>query len=126
VTYCFEPDFVIQLNGRLTEAEPVFLDGGRFRLESALARPLHTYDGAYLHGTLLERGAALLDGLSQAHAFKDGNKRTAWVCTLLYFDINQVTIADMPAQEAASFVESVVVHEYDVKTAAVWFADRLA
>lgn len=124
MSYCFEPEFVIGLNSRLTKAPAVVLD--HQKLESALARPLHTFDSAFLHRTLLERGAALLDALCQAHAFLDGNKRTAWTCALLYLDVQGVTIADVPAHEAAGFVESVVMHEYDVQSAAVWFADRVA
>lgn len=123
MSYCFEPDHVIRLNSELTSSSEMLLD--RNKLESALARPLHTFDGAYLHRTLLERGAALLDGLCQAHAFVDGNKRTAWMCALLYLDAHGVTIADLPAHEAAGFVTSVVEHEYDVQSAAVWFADRI-
>lgn len=48
------------------------------------------------------------------------------MCTLLYFDTHQVAIADMVAEEAAAFVEAVVLHEYNVQSAAVWFADRIA
>ncbi|MFD6093242.1 type II toxin-antitoxin system death-on-curing family toxin [Oerskovia sp. NPDC060338] len=123
MSYCFDPDVVIELNGRLTNAPAVVLD--RLKLESALARPHHTYDGTYLHRTLVERTAALLDGLCQAHAFMDGNKRTAWMCSVLYLDLNGVAIRDMDEAEAGGFVEGVVLHEYDVETASVWFAERI-
>jgi hypothetical protein len=42
------------------------------RLESALARPMHTFDGKLLFPTLIERAAVLLHGVATAHGFFDG------------------------------------------------------
>lgn len=46
-------------------------------LESALAQPQATFDGKFLHRTIHEQAAAYLYHISMAHAFVDGNKRTA-------------------------------------------------
>jgi death-on-curing protein len=45
------------------------------RIESALAQPLATFDGADLYPTLHEKAAALGFALVQGHPFVDGNKR---------------------------------------------------
>jgi death-on-curing protein len=46
-------------------------------IESALSRPLATYEGALLHRTPFERAAVLWLGLIRNHGFVDANKRTA-------------------------------------------------
>lgn len=57
-------------------------------LESALAMPRATFAGAYLHQTLAEQAAAYLFDLCQAHAFIDGNKRSAVLCAHAFLDVN--------------------------------------
>jgi death-on-curing protein len=46
-------------------------------LESALAQPKATFEGHYLHQTMVEKAAALGFSLVQNRPFVDGNKRTA-------------------------------------------------
>ena len=56
-------------------------------LESAVVRPQM---GAYYEGADLVRQAALLAvGISQAQAFVDGNKRTAFITALVFLRRNQ-------------------------------------
>jgi death-on-curing protein len=45
-------------------------------LESAVAQPRMTFDGAELYPTITEKAAALGFSLVQNHPFLDGNKRT--------------------------------------------------
>jgi death-on-curing protein len=47
-------------------------------LESALARPLQTFDGIDLYLTPEEKAAALMESLVINHPFVDGNKRIAY------------------------------------------------
>jgi death-on-curing protein len=44
-------------------------------LQSAVAQPLHTYDGLDLYPTVEEKAAALCFSLVLNHPFVDGNKR---------------------------------------------------
>jgi death on curing protein len=46
-------------------------------LESALAQPRATFDGADLHPTVIQKAAALAFSLALNHPFVDGNKRVA-------------------------------------------------
>lgn len=75
--FCLDPDIVVALNSTLIKNQFNLLDRGK--LEGALAAPLLTFEGRLLHPSSVERAAVLLLELVKAHAFADGNKRTAWV-----------------------------------------------
>ena len=57
-------------------------------LESAVARPQATVFGEDAYPTLHEKTAALLQSLATNHALIDGNKRTAFVATALFYELN--------------------------------------
>ncbi len=85
MSFCVAVEAAIRVNRSLPGIWHAVLDRGK--LESALARPLQTGFGQLLYPTLIERGAALLHGVASAHAFQDGNKRTAWLCTAIYLGL---------------------------------------
>lgn len=58
-----------------TGGAPGVLD--RSKLDAAVAQPAMTFGGDDLYPTLADKAAALAFSLCQAHAFMDGNKRTA-------------------------------------------------
>lgn len=68
-------------------------------LESAVARPQATFDGADLYPELFLKTAALMESLSQNHPFVDGNKRTAITAAAMFLQLNgtrlQITNAEM-------------------------------
>jgi len=70
------------------------LDGGsagvlsQAALESAVAQPQAEAFGQLLHATLYEQAAAYLFHLSKAHAFVDGNKRTAFLAMVTFLQMN--------------------------------------
>lgn len=66
-------------------------DGGL--LESAVAMPRATFDGAYLHGDLPGMAAAYHYHLSQNHPFVDGNKRVALATAIVFLRMNGMEIA---------------------------------
>jgi len=55
-------------------------------LESALARPRNAF--AYGEEDIVALGVALMDGVSRAHAFEQGNKRTAFAALRLFLRAN--------------------------------------
>jgi len=57
-------------------------------LESAVARPQASAFGEDAYPTLHEKAAALLQSLAANHALIDGNKRTAFVATALFYELN--------------------------------------
>ena len=52
-------------------------------LESAIATPVATFDGEYLHPTIPAMAAAYLFHLAQNHPFIDANKRTGAMAAIL-------------------------------------------
>ena len=52
-------------------------------LESALNRPLQTFDGQQLYPTAIDKAAAILESIVKNHPFIDGNKRTGYVLARL-------------------------------------------
>ncbi len=61
-------------------------------LESAIAQPLSSFDGKYLHRDIFEMAAAYLFHLVLNHPFVDGNKRVALECALVFFEINAISL----------------------------------
>lgn len=64
-------------------------------LEAAVLRPQATAFGDDAYPTLHEKAAALLHSLARNHPFVDGNKRTSWAATTVFYHVNGYTIADM-------------------------------
>lgn len=57
-------------------------------LESAVARPLASFDGKDLYPNIFDKSAALLQSLLKNHPFIDGNKRTALSAAGIFLKIN--------------------------------------
>lgn len=122
--FCLDPDGVVALNARLIDDDFNVLDRGK--LESALAAPLHTFGGRLLNPSTVEQAAVLLTGLVKAHAFSDGNKRTAWVCTATYVSLEGLRLKDIPGSEVADFVEAVAVDRFDSDQVRTWLYERIS
>jgi len=58
-------------------------------LLSAIAQPISTFDGQYLHKTLYDKAAAYLFHICQNHPFIDGNKRVALTSALMFLAMNE-------------------------------------
>lgn len=61
---------------------------------SAIAMPEATFGGVYLHGSLFEMAAAYLFHICKNHPFIDGNKRTGLACSLVFLELNGITLLD--------------------------------
>jgi death on curing protein len=57
-------------------------------LFSALARPGASAFGVDAYETIELKAAALITSIARNHALLDGNKRTAWVLTVAFLNIN--------------------------------------
>ncbi|MBW3070013.1 MULTISPECIES: type II toxin-antitoxin system death-on-curing family toxin [unclassified Actinomyces] len=98
---------------------------GDDKLRSACGRPFHTFGGEVLFPTLAGRAAALLDAINQAHAFTDGNKRTAWMC-LVYFLARSGYSIRADDAEAEALVLAVVKGDVELDFVSSWIAARLS
>ena len=80
-------------------------------LESAVARPQATVFGEDAYPDLHQKAAALLQSLATNHALIDGNKRTAFVATALFYMMNGHRIPAEPEDELFDFVIAVATRD---------------
>lgn len=111
-------DEVIALHDRVCR-EPLIDQG---KLEGAVGRPQASFEGAFLHQSIYLQAAVLMHGICAAHAFLDGNKRTAWVATLTFLAINGVTIVDVDPETMSEYVKEVAEGVYTPQDTAFWIA----
>lgn len=83
-------------------------------LDSAAARPRSTAYGEDAYPTVILKGAALLHSLAKHHALVDGNKRIAWLATVVFFDLNGVAL-DLSDDEGFDLVWMVASTSIDVE-----------
>ena len=57
-------------------------------LDSAVGRPRSSAFGEDAYATLALKAAALLHSIAGNHALVDGNKRLAWLATVVFLDLN--------------------------------------
>lgn len=81
-------------------------------LESALARPQQSVFGEDAYPTIFLKAAALLESLSQNHAFYNANKRTALMSTAMFLRMNGYKLRVDNPKELEDFVVDVVEHKY--------------
>jgi death-on-curing protein len=100
-------------------------------LESALMRPRMA--AHYEMRDLAYQAATLVAGIALAHAFVDGNKRTAAIAARIFLDLNGVMIVLMPEDPADAFgqcIETLVLASHEIEravdTLAEWLRARLA
>ncbi|CAN5745528.1 type II toxin-antitoxin system death-on-curing family toxin [soil metagenome] len=70
-------------------------------LDAACARPRASAFGQDAYPDLHHKAAALLHSVAGNHALVDGNKRLAWLATVVFLDLNgvEVTLSDDAAFE---------------------------
>lgn len=116
---------VIDLHDLAAGASPV-LDLGT--LTSAVLRPQAGFGGQDAHPNLFDKAAGLLHGLASTQSFEDGNKRAAWVATVVFLEVNGHELPDIPEIEAEAFVMAVAVSAWTDRTlekAAEWFRSQV-
>ena len=106
-------EFVIQLYGGSFGLRDEGL------LESALASPRQTMFDEELYPDLAVKAAILLIGLVKNHPFVDGNKRTAFLATLRFLEVNgyMLTAAE---EELFNLVQDVVSSQVEKNQVTEW------
>jgi death on curing protein len=102
-------EVVIEVNRTLvaTTGEQHFLRD-RGLLESALARPQNAF--AYGEEDIVVLAVRLMAGIAQAHAFEQGNKRTAFTSLRLFLHPNGFDLAIEDSEAWAEPVISLIEH----------------
>jgi death on curing protein len=75
-------------------------------LQSAVARPRATFQGKDLYRDVFSKAAALMESISQNHAFIDGNKRTAISSAAIFLQLNGYNL-EADQKEVVIFAVSV-------------------
>jgi death on curing protein len=101
MTHYLDLETALLVAERAIGAEPLVADYGL--LESALARSSSTVLGQDAYPTLHHKAAALLHSLVKNHCLVDGNKRLAWLATVVFCHINDWRV-EAPDDEAYDFV----------------------
>ncbi|WP_221357357.1 type II toxin-antitoxin system death-on-curing family toxin [Streptomyces beigongshangae] len=73
-------------------------------LASAVHRPRSRMFGVEAYPDLFEKAAALLQSLAVNHPLVDGNKRMAWLSTVVFLDFNGTEMLDVDQDEAYELV----------------------
>lgn len=73
-------------------------------LSSAVHRPQSQMFGVEAYADLFEKAAALLQSLAVNHPLVDGNKRMAWMSTVVFLDFNGTEMLDVDQDEAYKLV----------------------
>src|SRR5487761_1948164 len=90
-------------------------------LDSAVNRPRSSAFGEDAYATLNLKAAALLQSMTKNHALVDGNKRLAWLSTVVFCDLNGFS-PDLKDDDAYQLVWDIASSE-EVEITAI--ADRL-
>ncbi|MCY3839641.1 MAG: type II toxin-antitoxin system death-on-curing family toxin [Gammaproteobacteria bacterium] len=67
-------------------------------LDAAVAMPMQSFGGQYLHEGIAAMAAAYLYHICQAHAYVDGNKRTAALASLVFLTVNDTGPLPSPVE----------------------------
>lgn len=93
-------------------------------LFSALARPAASAFGVDAYPALELKAAALITSIARNHALIDGNKRTAWVLTVAFLNINGWDLS-MTQDEKFDLVLGVAQGALELQDIAAIFAAHL-
>ncbi|WP_327367688.1 type II toxin-antitoxin system death-on-curing family toxin [Streptomyces sp. NBC_01217] len=82
-------------------------------LSSAVHRPQSQMFGIEAYSDVFEKAAALLQSLAVNHPLVDGNKRMAWMCTVVFLDFNGSDMVDVDQDESYKLVIEVAMGSLD-------------
>lgn len=96
------------------------------KLDGAVNAPFqHVFD-TELYPTVVQKAVKLIDGISRAQAYQDGNKRLAWLSGVTLLELNGLFVVEVPQDEAADFVLDLEGDEAGIVAAALWLNDQTA
>ncbi|WP_329279256.1 type II toxin-antitoxin system death-on-curing family toxin [Streptomyces sp. NBC_00691] len=82
-------------------------------LKSAVHRPRSQMYGIEAYTDLFEKAASLLQSLAVNRPLVDGNKRMAWMCTVVFLDLNGRDMVEVDQDEAYKLVIEVAAGELE-------------
>ncbi|HMO63552.1 MAG TPA: type II toxin-antitoxin system death-on-curing family toxin [Ferruginibacter sp.] len=92
-------------------------------LESALNRPLQSFDNQELYPGAINKAAALLESILVNHPFIDGNKRTGYTLVRLFLLKNEIDIK-ATQEEKYDFIMSVASGTSSFNSIVEWLTNH--
>lgn len=93
-------------------------------LEGAVMAPFQDVFGFEVYPTLIQKAGKLLDSVQRVQAFTDGNKRLAWLSTVVFLQQNGQVVIDLAAEEIDDFIRQLSAFDDPEVRAAQWLNDR--
>ena len=93
-------------------------------LEAALARPKHKWAYQRRQPDLAMLAVGYLYGLAGDHAFRDGNKRVAFLTAVIFLELNGLRL-EADEAEVVAIVESVAAGKATEGAVAKWMRGRI-
>ena len=116
---------LIRLHDRVVNsrdgASPGVINPGA--LEAAAARPYGGFGGVEFFPTHFVKAAALMESVSQRHAFVDGNKRTGLLAAALLLGRAGYDL-EFSEQESVDVTVGVAEHRLDMEDLAQWLENH--
>lgn len=113
---------VILLHREFVQAGPLV---HRDKLEGAVATPFQVVFDVELYPTITAKAVKLVDGISRAQAFMDGNKRLAWLTMVTFVQANGLILQHIDPEEAALWVIGLKGDETGLTEGTIWLNRRL-
>lgn len=121
-------DFVIATNKFVCDLEgQSHICAKPEKIESVLHSSFYPGSAPYVHGGIPGIAAALFFYIVKAHAFFDGNKRTAVVCAIAFMKRNKLTLkypVTDTRNDLATLAEASAASEIDLPEIKKWFASH--
>lgn len=95
------------------------------KIDNAVSAPFQSAFGTDAYPTVVEKAVKMLEGISRAQAYSDGNKRLAWLVMTTFLQINGLDIIEITAEEAADFTLKIDGTREGLVDAALWLSERL-
>lgn len=94
--------------------------------ESALAAPRAGFGDVDLYPSLLEKAAILLERLARNHPLPDGNKRTAFLMTARFLEVNGSPLQGTLPDVDVPMVERIAAGQVEPPEVVAWLAERVS
>jgi death-on-curing protein len=92
--------------------------------DSALAAPRAGFGGVETYPGLIESAAVLIEHLTRNHPLPDGNKRAAFLMTLLFLELNGLPLGPTEPDVDVPIVERIAAGEATRPEVEVWLRQR--
>ena len=93
-------------------------------LDSALHAPQAGFGDTDFYPSLIEKAAVLCVRIAKNHPLPDGNKRLAWMSTVVFLELNEHAL-EVDEDDAVTMMLGVAAGDVDHPALARWLTERI-